>query len=86
MSSLHAALARTNLVEAHHPGDLSGGAGAVRVSVLNEAEAQAEGGRRVMPEVLPVQVLVEVIGEVSVGRIVVPVVGQSVRASGVARC
>jgi len=27
MSSLHAALARTNLVEAHHPGDLSGGAG-----------------------------------------------------------
>ena len=56
------------------------------MSALNEAEAQAGGGRRVMPEVLPVQVLAEVIGEVSVGRIVVPVVGQSVRASGVARC
>ena len=99
MTSLPAAPARTTLVEAPHPVDLSvPRTVVVPVPVANDAIAQTAArtgartaaGRRVMSVGLPVPVLAGVTGGARAGRIVagivVRVAGQNVRASGVAPC
>ena len=99
MTSLPAAPARTTLVEAPHPVDLSvPRTVVVPVRVANDAiarngvrtGARTAAGRRVMSAGLPVQVLAGVSGGARAGRIVagivVRVAGQNVRASGVAPC
>jgi len=88
MTCLPAVPTRMTLVEAPHPGDLSGGAIAgVRVPVANGAVDRMGAGSAttgvlpVLPGTLPV-----VPGELSVGVVAGRIVARIVRVSGVVRC